>query len=55
MAKSLIVIFLCQHETLQTTLLHLPNAQKSLFSFLIEISSRYEMKVKLSGNKLKLK
>ena len=27
-AKTLIVIFLCQHGTLQTTLLQLPTAQK---------------------------
>ena len=31
-AKSPTVIFLCQHETWQTTLLHLQTAQKSLFS-----------------------
>ena len=31
--KSLIDIFFCQHETSQTTLLHLPTAQESLFFF----------------------
>ena len=38
-AKNLIVIFLCQHELSQTTLKHLPSAQKSLF----KVSSRYEI------------
>ena len=32
-AKPLVVVFLCQHQTLQTTLLQFPTAQETLLFF----------------------